>query len=297
MSISAIIPVKDGADFITGALDSLCNSDNAVAEILVVNNGSNDDTAEIVRQYPDSRVKLLHSDIANLPLSRNIGAEQATSPWLYFLDADDRVLPGALERLLEVGEKSPDLAVVYGDYCRLDESGNRIGNREILPNRRKPSGNVLDAFLTGNKTVVGAQIVRAKWFRRIGCFNPDIPFSEDWEFWCRMACHAEFEFVPDLVVLAYTMNSTSMSHNGTIPFSRFDPVLDAIFSNPIIAQRPDSVRLRQRAEASCLTYICTEAVRMGIHRDAGEAYVRAFARDPKRVVQNTAKYVGAYFNL
>lgn len=297
MSVSAIIPVKDGADFITGALDSLCRPGQAVTEIFVVNNGSTDRTAEIVQAYPDPRVTLLHSAIPNLPLSRNIGAEQATSPWLYFLDADDRLLPGALDRLLEVGEKSTETAVVYGDYCRLDESGNRIGKREILPKGRKPSGNVLDAFLTGNKTVVGAQIVRTEWFRRIGCFNPDIPFSEDWEFWCRMACHAEFEFVPDLIVLGYTMNSTSMSHYETIPFSRFHPVLDAIFSNPIIAERPDRKRLRQRAEASCLTYICTEAVRMGVHHKAGEAYVRAFTRDPKRVVQNTAKYVGAYFNL
>jgi glycosyltransferase involved in cell wall biosynthesis len=297
MPVSAVIPVKDGARFIAGALDSLCNQGHVVSEILVVNNGSTDATAEIVLQYPDPRVRLLNSDIPNLPLSRNIGAAEAQSKWLYFLDADDRVLPGAVDRLLAVGEKSQDLAVVYGDYCRLDEAGKRIGSREILPNWRKPTGDMLSAFLTSNKMIVGAQIIQTDWFRRVGCFKPDIPFCEDWEFWCRMACHAKFEFVPDLVVLGYTMNRSSMSHYQTIPFSRFGPMLDAIFSNPDIATRPDCARMRQRAEASCLTYVCTEAVRMGAHRDAGRAFLRAIARDPKRLAQNSAKYLGAYLNL
>jgi glycosyltransferase involved in cell wall biosynthesis len=297
MQISAIIPVKNGAAFIEGALDSLCAQGDLVGEIIVVNNDSTDETESVVAAYPDARVRQIFSDIPNLPLSRNIGSEQASGKYLYFLDADDRVFEGALDRLFKAAEENADYGVVYGDYCRLDLEGNQIGDRTILPKGRKPTGEVLRHFLTGNKMIVGAQLVRRDWFEKAGRFNRDLAFAEDWEFWCRMAERCKFLFVPDLVVLGYTMQPSSMTHYQTIPFEKFRPVLDTIFDQASVKRNADLLALRRQAEGNCRAFICTEAVRMGAHWDAFGAYVKAISSDPARFAKTTAKYLGAYAGL
>lgn len=295
--ISAIIPVKNGEAFIKEAIDSLLEQGEIVQEIVVVNNGSTDNTEGVVRAIDDARIKLVHSDIPNLPLSRNIGVDHSTGKWLYFLDADDRVFPGSLRALLEAAPDDPDYAVVYGDYQRLTHEGEPYGARSMLPHGRKPDGDVLSAFLTGNKMIVGSQIVRTDWFHKVGAFNPDIRFAEDWEFWCRMAANAKFKFVPGLTVLGYRMQPDSMSHHKVLSFEPFSNVMDVIFSQPVIANSVDAGNLRKRAETNCRAYICTEAVRTHAHASAFGAYLKALRHYPSDFFRTTGKYLGAYWGL
>ena len=93
------------------------------------------------------------------------------------------------------------------------------------------------------------------------------------------------------------MHTASMSHHKPLPLSKFEPVLDAIFANPRLAARSDLADLRRKAEAGALTYISTEAVRIGAHGDAVSAYRRALAADPAKAPLITAKYLGAYIGL
>lgn len=293
--ISAIIPVKNGADFIGDAIESLFDQGDLISEIIVVNNGSTDETEKVVKSYKDNRIKLIGSDIPNLPLSRNIGAEQATCDWLYFLDADDRVLPGSLQKLVQAWPKEDNYAVVYGDYLRMTESGEVIGQpRKMLPSKRKSTGDVLPAFLTGNQMIVGAQIVRRDWFLKAGCFNPDLRFAEDWEFWCRLAAIAKFHFVPGLMVIGYRINAVSMSHKKILSFNQFEPVINEIYSQPVVQENSKYAKLRRKAEAHCCAYICTEAVRSGAHGAALKAYLQAIRNYPTGIPKITLKYLGAY---
>lgn len=296
--ISAIIPVKNGEAFIGEAIDSLFEQGELISEVIVVNNGSTDKTDEIVLSYADHRIKLVHSDIPNLPLSRNIGAEHSTSDWLYFLDADDRVLPGSLKKLVDAWPREQGYAVVYGDYLRMTQNGDIIGRpRRLLPGKRKPDGNVLPAFLTGNQMIVGSQIVRTDWFRKAGCFNPNLRFAEDWEFWCRLAAISKFRFVADLMVIGYRVNSASMSHKNVLTFQHFNPVLDEIFNQKNVRQNPGYIGLRRKAEAHCSAYICTEAVRSGAHLAALLAYLKSLRNYPSGLIKTTGKYVGAYLRI
>lgn len=295
--ISAVIPVKNGEDFIADAIGSLLEQGDIVQEIVVVNNGSTDNTEGVVRSCSDARIKLVQSDIPNLPLSRNIGVDHASGTWLYFLDADDRVFPGSLKALLDAVPDEPDYAVVYGDYQRLTHEGEPYGARSMLPHARKPDGDVLSAFLTGNKMIVGSQIVRADWFRKVGGFNPEIRFAEDWEFWCRMAAHAKFRFVPGLTVLGYRMQPNSMSHHKVLSFEPFKTVMDEIYSQSEIVGSLDARNLRKKAETNCRAYICTEAVRTRAHMSAFEAYLKAVRHYPSDFFRTTGKYLGAYWGL
>ena len=88
-----------------------------------------------------------------------------------------------------------------------------------------------------------------------------------------------------------------MSHARTIPLSKFDIVLDKIYSNPAIAKRADAAQMRRKAEANCLSYISTEAVRIGAHGEAASAILKSARRDPSRLPVNLLKYAGAYLGL
>ena len=98
--------------------------------------------------------------------------------------------------------------------------------------------------------IVGSQIVRSDWFMRVGGFDQDIRFAEDWEFWCRLAAQSKFKFVPNLTVLGYRMQPESMSHHQVVPYERFLPVLDTIFSQPAVRVLPGISQLRRKAETN-----------------------------------------------
>lgn len=100
MRISAVIPAYNSAAFILGALDNIANQSVPVDEIIVVDDGSNDDTAEKVQQWSDTApVTLVRQKNSGPSAARNRGIDQATGDWIAFLDADDRWTPRKIEGL------------------------------------------------------------------------------------------------------------------------------------------------------------------------------------------------------
>ena len=218
-TVSVIMPVKNGARYIAEAIGSALDEGEKVVQLIVVDDASTDGTVEAVRAIGDPRIRIVANHSRGLPAGRNTGAVLATGEWLYFLDSDDHLRPGALDALLEAGAADPDAAVVYGDYERIDAAGRTIGNRAALRARRKPTGDVLAVILAGNFMVVGAQIVRHEAYRRAGGFDETLGYCEDWHFWCRVAAFAPFAHVPGCHVLDYRIHGASMMHATPRPFS------------------------------------------------------------------------------
>src|SRR5690349_13700814 len=124
--VSCIIPAYNYADWIGAAIDSvLAQPQAADVEIIVVDDGSTDNTADVVAKYGD-RVRYVRKENGGLVSSVDRGIAEATGTYLTLLDADDEWPLGRLDPLLEVMETRPEVGLVYGDMDVVDVNGVRL---------------------------------------------------------------------------------------------------------------------------------------------------------------------------
>src|SRR6185436_125554 len=112
--VSVIIPCYNQGRFLGEAIESVLNQTYRNCEIIVVDDGSMDDTARVAARYPS--VNLVRQSNRGFSAARNAGFEQSLGDLLVFLDADDRLLPNAIEDGVECLEHNPQCAFVYGRY-------------------------------------------------------------------------------------------------------------------------------------------------------------------------------------
>jgi glycosyltransferase involved in cell wall biosynthesis len=299
VSVSVIIPAKNAAAYIGETIASALTQDG-VTEIIVVDDGSTDDTVTIVRAIRDPRLRLLANDAAGVSAARNLGARNAGGAWLIFLDADDRLRPGAVTTLLRAAGAAPRAVLVYGDYNTIDSEGRPVGRRDLLKGRRKPSGNVLERLASGNFIVNGGiMLVRADDFRAAGGFDASLRYCEDWHCWCRLAAIGEFAFVPE-ILLDYRLHTANTMNAAVRTPQDFFPAVARVFGDELILFKLPAgaaARLRQAAEIHLVTYSATQAVRFGRYRDA-LAYLGMVGRRSLTAMPRSAiKIALAYFGI
>ncbi|WP_049810334.1 glycosyltransferase, partial [Bradyrhizobium japonicum] len=235
-SVSVVIPAKNVAAYIGETLASAL-AQGEITEVIVVDDGSSDTTTAIVRAIRDPRLRLMTNDSAGVSAARNLGARYASGEWLLFLDADDRLRPGAVAALLAAARGAPRAVLVYGDYNTIDSEGRQIGRRGLLKGRRKPSGDVLARLAAGNFIVNGGiALARAEAFRAIGGFDTSLRYCEDWHCWCRLAAIGEFEFAPKLL-LDYRLHTANTMNAAVRTPKDFFPAIARVFDDGLILAR------------------------------------------------------------
>jgi glycosyltransferase involved in cell wall biosynthesis len=297
--VSVIIPAKNAAAYVRETIaTTLAQGD--VAEVIVVDDGSTDDTVAIVRAVRDPRLRLIHNQSAGVSAARNLGARHARGEWLLFLDADDRLRPGAVAALLAAARGAPRAVLVYGDYNTIDSDGRQIGRRGLLKGRRKPSGDVLTRLAAGNFIVNGGiALARAEAFRAIGGFDTSLRYCEDWHCWCRLAAIGEFEFAPKLL-LDYRLHTANTMNAAVRTPKDFFPAIARVFDDGLILARlPEGTasRLRLAAELHLITYSAMQAVRFGRYRQAFGYLGMVGRRSLKALPRATARTALARFGI
>jgi glycosyltransferase involved in cell wall biosynthesis len=295
MPVSVIMPAKNAASFIEDAVASVRMQGDDVRELIIVDDGSTDETTNIVRNLPDANIRLIASDGAGVSAARNTGARAAAGEWLMFLDADDRLRPNAVRALLKAATTEPQAIAVYGDYARVDDAGRRIGIRHLFRRRKKPSGQILQQIVAGNFIVNGGvMIVRADAFAKVGGFDETMRYGEDWCCWCRLAALGEFKFIPDLL-LDYRVHSGSTMSAMTRSLEDFLPAANRIFNDPAIVERLPLhlvASLRRAAETHLMAYAAAQAVRFRQYRKT-LAYAAMAGRRSPLAAHRTAFRLGS----
>ena len=140
-AVSVVIPTHDRSALLKRAIQSCLDQGTACGEIIVVDDHSTDDTADVVASFGDTRVRYLVSPSRGGPAARNRGLREARFEWIKFLDDDDYLLPGALQRQLDdLGSLSPaerSQTVVYGDAVVIRSDQNSIPRFKRMPRRRR----------------------------------------------------------------------------------------------------------------------------------------------------------------
>jgi glycosyltransferase involved in cell wall biosynthesis len=197
-SCAIIIPAFNAAAYLGEAIESALAQTTAASGVVVVDDGSTDETPEIGARFGDAVISLRQTN-QGVSAARNFGAKQVTSEWLLFLDADDRLTPDALSKLLRRGAQSAP-GVVYGQTHYFKE---RHGARRLHGNGASegpaPAG-ARASFWKSAITTPGAAIIRAGLFREVGGFNPAVDSLADRDFWMKAGALSEFGFVAEPVI-------------------------------------------------------------------------------------------------
>ncbi len=198
MNVAIIIPAYNAAAFLREAIESALAQSVAAAQVIVVDDGSTDDTAVVAEKFGDA-VMLIRQPNAGVSTARNFGAAQTTAEWLLFLDADDRLRTDALSNSLSrADEKS--LGVIYGKsilFSGDDEFSHEHGNAAMQG--AVPFG-ARAAFWKSPIGTPGAALIRRSVFNDVAGWNPRFNTTADRDLWCRAGTVAEFGFVEHVVV-------------------------------------------------------------------------------------------------
>ncbi len=193
--VSVIVPAYNAATTLARTLDSLMAQTRKADEIILVDDGSTDETAEIAKRYP--AVRCLSQANTGLPGARNSGIKAARGNWIAFLDADDEWLPSKLERQVEHLTRHPDLAWTSGNFCRClsqDDPGvvdiDPARARQVLGGREYHES-YFGAYLQHVNGCVDTMLIRRDVFDEVGLFNLQQKRTEDMELWFRIAYRHE----------------------------------------------------------------------------------------------------------
>ncbi|MEA5622018.1 glycosyltransferase family 2 protein [Nostoc sp. UHCC 0251] len=221
--VSVIVPAYNADTFIERTLNSILTQTYINIEVLVVDDGSEDRTAEIVKSFveKDSRVILLEQKNAGVAAARNLAIEKSSGEYIAPIDADDIWYPQKLEKQVQyMLEGDQSLGLVYAWSVRIDENDLIFGISDIeyYKNFLTVEGTVYPALLYTNFiNNASAPLIRRSCFKKVGFYNCKLKAHnaqgcEDWELYLRIAEHYKFRVVREFLI-GYRQVRGSMSRN------------------------------------------------------------------------------------
>ncbi len=183
MQISVIIPSYNRESTLIRALNSVLNQSSKADEIIVIDDGSTDNTANRIRQQFPS-VKLIQQTNQGVSAARNTGIKATQFEWIALLDSDDEWLPDKLARIRHAQQKHPDEILFHSDEIWI-RNGTRVNQ---MNKHAKYGGMIFEYCLPLCVISPSAAVLHQSVFEQIGLFNEQLPACEDYDLWLRL-CH------------------------------------------------------------------------------------------------------------
>jgi len=211
--ISVIIPTYNRAGIIVDAINTVLNQTYQHFEIIIIDDGSNDNTNEVIKNINDSRIRYVYQENSGRPsLARNSGIKIAKGEYIAFLDSDDLWHPQMLEKHINVMNENNDVgfSTNWSSY-RTFEGEELFKKNSYAKNKNEYIRYIL---LTPDKAYAGTGtiLVKKECFDKVGLFDEDLTYCEDWDMFCRIAMIYEFYNIEE--VLTYVrVHDASLSKN------------------------------------------------------------------------------------
>ncbi len=206
--VSVIITTYNHAHYLPQSINSVLQQDYQNKEVIVVDDGSTDNTKEVVSQY--SQVKYVHQSNQGLSAARNTGILYSTGDYLVFLDADDWFLEGAFTQSVAVLEAQPQAAFVYGKHIKLNEKNEVVNIHE----KQDIAEDHYRYLLRYNFIAMHATVFYRRWVFNNIRYDPSLKACEDYDIYLKITRDHPVVYHNHLVA-AYRKHSESMS--GNIP--------------------------------------------------------------------------------
>jgi hypothetical protein len=272
-TVSIVIPAYNQGHYLGAAIESALAQTYADVEVVVVDDGSTDDTKAVATRYADPRIRYVYQQNRGLAAARNTGIRESTGALLTFLDSDDLFLPSKVEVLLAAMDARPGLGFVAGQAVLIDEAGQRLGETF----EEGPPATPTD-WLLGNPLHVGSVLLSREWQSRVGLFDEALRSYEDWDLWLRLAragCPMGWVAQP---VSLYRFHGAQMTRIGAQMTRATFNVLDKTFADTAL---PADWRAR-RGEAYSRGHLraAAQAYTAGAVEDAAANMAQAVTLDP-----------------
>jgi len=203
--VSVVIPTHNRAHYVTQAIDSVLAQTYANYEIIVVDDGSTDDTRHVLRAYGD-RLRYIYQENHNRgpAAALNRAVSEARGKYIALLDDDDMWLPSKLELQIAVLEQDPEIGFLGTDMYITDASGNVIDRWGKPPSVAETFASLIEDNILGNPSVV----VRKRLFDQVGGFDASLRTTQDYDLWLRLARISRFKCL-DVPTVKWRMHGSN----------------------------------------------------------------------------------------
>jgi glycosyltransferase involved in cell wall biosynthesis len=193
-TVSVVIPAYNSARYLEQAVDAALSQTGVSLEVVVIDDGSTDDTGAVLERFGD-RIRKVSQANGGPASARNHGARLAGGEWLAFLDADDDWAPNKLA--CQLARADDQTGLVYTDCIYFGDSG-RVTERQS-DGLRLLEGDIFEELLLENFITLSSVLIRKRDFDRLGGFDESPPLIgvEDWDLWLRYAAVGKVGLCPD----------------------------------------------------------------------------------------------------
>jgi glycosyltransferase involved in cell wall biosynthesis len=190
------MPCLNGARFIRRSIESVLAQTLGNFELLIIDNGSTDNTLDVVSEFTDFRIRVLHQPLRGVSLARNLGLKFANSPLIAFLDSDDTWRSDFLERMTSALREDPNAVLAYCGWQNEGLVGAR-GLPFVPPDYEVPEKMAL--LLEGCRWPIHGCLTRHNAIKKAGGFNTHLVIGEDYLLWLEVSAQGLLVHVPEVM--------------------------------------------------------------------------------------------------
>ncbi|EKE04171.1 MAG: glycosyl transferase family protein [uncultured bacterium] len=278
--VSVIITTYNRADYLSYAIDSVLNQTFQDFELIIIDDGSTDETYDLVNRYQNERIRYHYQENRGQNPARNIGMELANGEYIAHLDSDDIWVSTKLEKQVNILRNNQNIGLVYCGTQLIDGLNNIIGTQPIIIH----NGNVLDKLLMTNFLYNGScAIFRKDCLEKVGFFDESFKRMTDWEFYLKFAIYYKF-FGINEYLLQYRIHNETMSKDFNSYKTYGIKILEKIFNHKDID--PKYLKLKNRAIALRYRYMGRRYLENKLKEEAREGFFEALKTDPTLCYQS-----------
>lgn len=281
--VSVIIPCYNARDYLDDTLNAILEQTFTNFEVIAVNDGSTDNTLDILNQYKD-RISILDDENSGVSAARNKGAAQAKGEYLAFCDSDDIWHPEKLEQHMVLGDHDFSFTAIelFGDGMEL--------NFEYIP-PTDDDINGMDGLFKVNYITTSTVVIKKCIFEEFKGFDPRYNLLEDWHLWLKIKNRYDFEFI-DTPLCRYRVHSDGASKDFNQCAESGRQILTDLYDNHLIV----SLQNQQRYLGYIYLTYAEQAYYSGNYKAARSLYWRVFwylKRFDPTIIKN---YIVSFFN-
>jgi glycosyltransferase involved in cell wall biosynthesis len=267
VTLSVIVASYNRASFLPSCIASLREAGVPGMEIVIVDDGSKDNTRAVVESL-GAGIRYLYHENRGLSAARNTGILAATGKYIAYLDSDDFWLPGVAEKLVAFLDRHPEIGAVFTEarvgnpqdgYTSWIRAAGQQAFQELPSTEIEPGFRLLETLpfyrgmLSRNAIFTGAIIQRRELVIEAGLFDPQLKATGDWELWLRMLHQGKFAFCPETLAI-YTRHAENMTNDEDRMRQAFCDTLRVHAGRALPIREEEKALLRKARKACAFSY-------------------------------------------